>query len=309
MNLTIAICSYTNLEGLIKCVRSLQLQTINLSAEKQTAARLLLVDNAPSSSGILSSIDRGVFQGPLVVEYLAVQEPGIVEARNGALDWVKQNFTNSHLAFVDDDEWAECTWLETAFDSMVIDPAAVWAGPVEPRLTLSAVDTIDIRLFERPFWQDLGPASPKIGDGNVLLPPQVVNGVIRYDSRFNFGGGQDTLFFDALSRIGVRFRWRDRLKVFEDLPQERCTNAYIYSRARANALAYVRFEIVTRRPIMLRLTRPIRFAALFLVVLLRGLMSSKDKRYYAGVRSRYLGTVLGTLFGLVGGQVKRDRRL
>ena len=163
------------------------------------------------------------------VKYSLEPRQNIALARNEAL----RHATGEFVALIDDDELPDRSWLATMLEVCEKYGAAGVLGPVRPCFQ----ETPPRWVLKGHFWER--PEHPTgwimVGDkcrtGNVLFRREILN---ELDQVFNplFGtGGEDKDFFLRMIGKGHVFRWCNEAPVYETVPRERCTRAYLLKRA------------------------------------------------------------------------------
>jgi glycosyltransferase involved in cell wall biosynthesis len=163
------------------------------------------------------------------VAYCVEPERNIALARNKALELAKGGF----VAFIDDDEFPEKSWLLNLYRTCVQRQVAGALGPVKPYFEQDPPAWVrQGRFFERPEhptgfvlnWE-------RCRTGNVLLRRSILEGV---DKPFNrdFGtGGEDKDFFMRMTQMGSVFVWCNEAVAYELVPPSRCKRGYLLNRA------------------------------------------------------------------------------
>jgi succinoglycan biosynthesis protein ExoM len=150
-------------------------------------------------------------------------------ARNEALKHAAGDF----VAFIDDDEFPENSWLSAMLEACEQYQAAGVLGPVRPHFEEPPPRwVVDGRFCERlehrtgrvMEWEECR-------TGNVLFRRQILDGVEDV-FRPEFGtGGEDKDFFLRMTRLGHVFRWCSEGIVYETVPRERWKRSYMLKRA------------------------------------------------------------------------------
>jgi succinoglycan biosynthesis protein ExoM len=229
----ICLLTYRRAELLRAALKSLLCQSA--IAIRGIAVHVLVVDNHDEQSG--RSIFDEVLGGSDVVSarYLCEPARGLSIARNRAL---KESLAMDFVAFIDDDEIADAGWLERLLSGAKEFDAGVVAGPVWPRHVQSPSWVVRGGFFnavQRPTGTDID----FVATNNVLLRREIV-GTFRFDSRFDFTGGEDTEYFMRIKRAGAKMVWMNEAIVYECVPPGRANARWLLSRARSDANRYTR---------------------------------------------------------------------
>jgi len=158
-------------------------------------------------------------------------EQNIALARNKAVEKAKGNL----VAFIDDDEFPESTWLFNLFDTYRRYSADGVLGPVipifhnKPSAWLIKSEICVRRSF--PTGTILR-NSRNMRTGNLLLDRHLLDGDdIPFNPRFGRTGGEDTDFFERMLERGRNFVWCNEAPVYEEVPIERQKRSYFIKRA------------------------------------------------------------------------------
>jgi glycosyltransferase involved in cell wall biosynthesis len=199
---------------------------------------VLVIDNDPAASAMALA---GEFPAG-GVRFVHEPEPGIVAARNRALD---ESAGADVLVFIDDDELPEEGWLRAIVGTWERTGAAAVAAPVlstfaeepDPFVTLG-------EFFVRrrlPTGTDLTIAA----SGNLLLDvAQIERSGVRFDRRFAQTGGSDSMFTSELHKRGLRMVWCDEALVADVVPPTRANRRWVLQRAVRSGNASSRVAIL-----------------------------------------------------------------
>jgi succinoglycan biosynthesis protein ExoM len=162
---------------------------------------------------------------------VALHEPnkGLSNARNAAL--VKSaEMGASYFAFIDDDEIPDCNWIEGLYAGLQSGAAAA-VGPVWPIFEAPPPKWAVHRAF---YHKTLPIANGFVTDGytaNCLISVAAVNRLsLRFSSKFNEIGGEDTWFFKELLDGGGRIAWAESALVWDFIPSSRMEARWLMKR-------------------------------------------------------------------------------
>jgi succinoglycan biosynthesis protein ExoM len=194
--------------------------------------RVIVADNdqAPSAKDVVLEAFSAL---GLDGTYLHAPARNISIARNACLDAVRANLA----AFIDDDETARPDWLANLIHRL----RATGAGVVFGRVAA-------VYASDAPKWAingDLHSTEVFFRDGkveggytcNVLFRRDAI-GDLRFDPAFGRTGGEDTIFFGALTRSGVHMTYAYNAVVEEPVGAERATLAWLLKRAFRSGQSY-----------------------------------------------------------------------
>jgi len=203
--------------------------------------RVLVIDN-DDVPGARELVERAADALGIEVVYRHVPGRNIAIARNAALDLCPSGW----LAFMDDDETATAGWLASLIEAARTDLAAVF-GPVR-----AVYDEAD------PAWMRQGDfhsitvmfVGGRIKTGytsNVLinLDHPAVTGR-RFDLDLGRSGGEDTEFFDRISRAGGGFAFAPAAVVEEIVVPDRASFPWLLRRRFRSGQTHARIAAAGR---------------------------------------------------------------
>ena len=188
---------------------------------------IIIADNDPKASAKDFTQDF-IKKSPANIRYIHIPQPGVSNARNGALKAAKGRY----IAFLDDDMEAVSPWLASLIKARQDYDAAVIFGPVEAVMPPDGkAEYVYMQPeFSRPQQAD-GLVDYGFGTGNSLIdrmacilpdPP--------FDTTLNQTGGEDDVLFHNLQSQGVKFAWASQALSREHVPARRATLSYIWKR-------------------------------------------------------------------------------
>ncbi len=230
----ICVCTYRRNELLAELLASLR-----AAGRPEQAPSLIVVDNSPEAGA-----QQAVRQAYPEARYVHEPEPGIAVARNAALGAVPQDA--QAVVFVDDDERVRPGWLEALRDCARTSGADTVSGPVESIVPAEAAERIRRTGFIRRTDFPTGPWGYRPATNNVLVRAEwFLQKGFRFDTAFNFTGGEDSDLFERMQAAGAVSWWCAEAVVEEDVPAERLTEEWM--RQRAVRAGHVRALKLTRR--------------------------------------------------------------
>jgi cellulose synthase/poly-beta-1,6-N-acetylglucosamine synthase-like glycosyltransferase len=200
--------------------------------KQQTGGRfsfsVVVADNDATKSAE-SVVRQFVASSSIRVHYCVQPEQNIALTRNAALSNAQGDF----IAFIDDDEFPEPTWLAELLRTCQESDAAGVLGPVRPYFETPPPHwIIKGRFCERPEYP-----TGRVMDweesrtGNLLFRNIIIAGMAQ-PFKPEFGtGGEDKDFFMRLTQAGHRFVWCNEAPAYETVPPSRWTRSYMLSRA------------------------------------------------------------------------------
>lgn len=224
MHISVCITTFRRPASLKRLLQALQRQ----DTESLFTYSVVVIDDDPSRSAE-AAVDEIKREAPLLVDYYFEGGRNMAGARNRAILCASGNL----VAFIDDDEFPESTWLLNLYRTWRRYEVAGVLGPVLPHFEGAPPAWImKSRVFERPRhatgsvlrWQ-------QTRTGNVLLNRVILKSdEDLFDTRFRIHG-EDLDFFKRLMAKGHRFVWCDSAIVFETQPPGRLRRRYHIRRA------------------------------------------------------------------------------
>jgi succinoglycan biosynthesis protein ExoM len=221
MIVDVCVCTFRR-PSLWDTLQSLAVQVL----PPDVVLRVIIADNDTAPSAYPIIVRAGAELG-LQCEYRHAPARNISIARNACLEAATAPF----VAFLDDDEVADPSWLATLLAALHGSDRDVVFGLVKARYSASL-----------PAWvrrADLHSTHPVIGadgrietgyTGNVMMRHSVI-GRHRFDPVLGRSGGEDTQFFAALCALGVWLHYVPSAVVYEDVPAARARLRWLLMRA------------------------------------------------------------------------------
>lgn len=190
---------------------------------------IVVADNDPAGSAE-KAVKSFMKDSPFEIKYVHVPQPGVSNARNGALKEARGRF----IVFLDDDMEALESWVQSLISTSLKFKAGIVFGPAVAKMP----DPNDARNpYMEPYFsriakkEDEGLMTETLGTGGCLLdmnlcdmpnPP--------FDTSLNETGGEDDILFDHLKTGGTKVAWSPAAKSWEIVPANRATPEYIRKR-------------------------------------------------------------------------------
>ena len=226
MNVAICIITYQRPEGLKRLINGLNQLTFN--KYQHPKIEIILVDNdiEGSASNMYKNLKPS---SKWLINYYIEPRRGIPFARNKAILSVRAN--TDFIAFIDDDEVPEPTWLDELLYVQQLYKAEVVSGPVIPYFKEPAPTWITQgKLFERSRYST-GYCLPFTATNNVLIHSKVFRNMKKFfDERLALTGGSDTHFFMRVHRAGFKIVWANDALVYEWIPASKANAKWILQR-------------------------------------------------------------------------------
>ena len=215
----ICIATYKRPELLSRCLHAIE----QLILPVNTELLVIVVDNDIAKTG-KQTIEETRSDLSMPLYYFVEDDRGIASARNRLLKEAVAKKAE-YIAFMDDDEFPEKTWLQNAF--LILDKynADVVTGPV---VALSVEG--EVTSTTQGKYTD-GQAPRKVSTNNVLFKAKLVTtDKLQFDLRLNLTGGEDFEYFDRSLSIGNKHVWAEDAVVYETIVKERTTKKYLFYR-------------------------------------------------------------------------------
>ncbi|MFQ5823662.1 MAG: glycosyltransferase family 2 protein [bacterium] len=211
---SICIATYRRPLLLQKLIGSLE----NLNIPEGVAVEIIVVDN--DSARTAEPVCREYVKTLKVpFSYFVESRQNISLARNLAI----ANATGKWIAFIDDDERVDNSWLYWLIHTQKETNADGVFGPVLPVFQKSAPSwIISSKFFDRPRKKTGYILKQDFRSGNVLVRAALLKKT-PFDPRFGLTGGEDSDLFSRLFRKGAKFVWCDEALVYETIIPERLT--------------------------------------------------------------------------------------
>ncbi|MGA2992557.1 MAG: glycosyltransferase [Candidatus Korobacteraceae bacterium] len=224
----VAVCMATRNRqaGLTRALAGLAKQDLG-GCDIAVQMRVIVIDNdgAGPAAAACDALRPG-YPCPLV--YAIEPEPGIVFARNRALELAKDA---DFIAFIDDDEVPAENWLAELLSVQRLYGADVVFGAVLKFFPEPVPKWVsEGSLFPVPR-KKTGTVCPYGATGNVLFSTRILKEAgFRFNERFALSGGEDYEFFQRANQAGYLMVWADEAVVTEWIPRSRAKAAWLFKR-------------------------------------------------------------------------------
>jgi succinoglycan biosynthesis protein ExoM len=241
--ISVCVCTYNRPEALLVTLQSLD----NLILPSFWTLEVVVTDNAPDASAMKATQIYLRNQTKLQIRYFHEMRPGVSHARNRCLSEARGEF----VAFIDDDEFADCDWLHHLVTCLEKTNADAVFGPVLPAYAAKPPDwLISSQINERTRF----PSGTLItwGEartGNVMIRRSILAGNHIFSDRFARSGGEDSYFFASAQKRGCRLVWCDEAVVTENIPADRMQKSWLLQRALMGGRTYVRLHACLGHPL------------------------------------------------------------
>ncbi|MCB2167347.1 MAG: glycosyltransferase family 2 protein [Deltaproteobacteria bacterium] len=222
--ISVCICTFKREKLLRRAIESIIYQK-NI---KNFKIELVIVDNDKNRSGekivkqFASNTDKNIY-------YYCENIQNISMARNRAICSANGNY----IAFIDDDEFATPTWLNTIYYCLKTYNAHVVLGPVLPDYPDATPKwLIESRLCERNR-RNTGKAitNKDMRTGNIIFKKEIFDQNSKwFDFNRGLTGGEDVEFLERLIGLNKKIIWCDEAVVYERISDDRLNLTYYLQR-------------------------------------------------------------------------------
>lgn len=240
MKLSIAVPTFRRPEMLAECVDSLLPQLVD-------GVELIVIDNDPAES----AKERVSAYAHPQLRYVPEPRPGVANARNRAVSESGARY----LAFIDDDEIADHAWVAALLRHVERQVAASFGMVVPrflgevPRGLEQLLDDLYTRDLKRPQDGEVSDLWAHTGTGNSLFDKQTcLQGAEPFSQYLGGTGGEDVWLIQTLVQRGIPIHWNPAAIVWEQVPAERSTQAYVSSRRYRQGQVRTVLMLGDRRP-------------------------------------------------------------
>jgi glycosyltransferase involved in cell wall biosynthesis len=227
MLISVCVATYQRPEGLKRLLHGLNQLTFSKCETPKLEVIVVDNDSAGSASAVCSSQVDG-FKGSL--KYCIEPTRGISYSRNKGIASVSKDA--DFVAFIDDDEVPDPSWLDELLFVQQKYNADVVTGPVLPHFVESDVsDWVVKGKFFEPKRLPTGHPLKVAFTNNALIRSQVLKQIDKmFDERFALTGGEDSHFFMRLYQAGYKIVWADTALVSEWIPESRTNLKWVLRR-------------------------------------------------------------------------------
>lgn len=226
VRISICICTYRRPELLDRLLKTIQM----LRTDDGFTFSVVVVDNDDRQSA-REIVNRARATSPIPIIYDVEPERSISLARNRSVNHADGDL----IAFIDDDEFPEDSWLVNHLDTLRSSNADGVLGPVKPHFDMHTPRwLVRSGLCDRSRFKTgmVLSDSRYTRTGNVLLRRSLFTEAGgSFDPKYGRSGGGDAVFFKRMIEKGKVFVWCDEGCVLEEVPAERQTRAYYVRRA------------------------------------------------------------------------------
>jgi len=195
---------------------------------KERSVEIVVADNDPNASA-KDYVLNFAKTSDIEVIYKHVPEPGVSNARNGALSVARGRF----IAFLDDDMKALPGWLDELVKASLKYKTGLTFGPA---IAVMPNSDDPLNPYMEPFFSRIADApegyiTKCFGTGGCLLDLSICDMPSpAFDPIHNETGGEDDALFHHLVNHGSKVAWADKAESLEIVPASRATPEYMWKR-------------------------------------------------------------------------------
>lgn len=223
--LVIGVCTRERPQMLAQCLKS-------LAAQETCIKNFIVVADNNSSPAMQAETARlvGMYDNAIRI---AVPTQGIATARNAILD-MAVCLEAEAVAFIDDDEWAEPSWVRDLWLVTQSYDCDVVYAPVRLHYEPVAVSWTDGRREKKYPPLHEGCRTEHASTCNVLIARSIWGNRdgdlgLRFDTDYDLTGGEDSAFFSVVHRRGKKMIWSNMPIVHETVPASRQRFRYFFT--------------------------------------------------------------------------------
>lgn len=207
-----------------QCILSILEQKYNSNIELS----ILVVENNPEYNRLVNnSMSKFSSNNDLEIIHLLETKQGIPYARNSALSYGMDNGYD-YLAFIDDDAYAEQSWLQLLLSST--NGVDVVAGPQKAIFPGDTTKYFNLASLYHERKVNDGKFISWAATNNILIK---INTLKKFNLKFNeslIHGGEDKELFLRLTACGGKIKWVQNAIVQEHIVNERLTTKWAIKR-------------------------------------------------------------------------------
>lgn len=223
--IAVGICTYRRCDGLARLLDSLE----SLSLRKPDANVCIVVIDNSSDGSARETFDRKRQGSRFEFRYHNETLKGLSNARNSAILQAGE-VGAEYLAFIDDDEVAEKSWLQSLLDEIETSGAIAVAGPSYPMFAEIPGQWLPIESYAYVPIARHGFVK-HASSANLLIDIARLRQLsVGFDPAFNETGGEDTDLMLRLVALGEKIAWSESAVVWDFVPRERMHPAWLFRR-------------------------------------------------------------------------------
>ncbi len=196
------------------------------------------------------------------LNYFNCPNKGLAHVRNEILDRALE-LSPDLIALIDDDEYPATNWISELVDILYANDADIVLGPNKPVFE-KEVHPNFAHLFDTIEFANNTQVDFVKTNNLIIRAEFIIKHKLRFDSRFNQTGGEDTYFGVEAVNSGARIFWAQNAVVYETIPAKRASLNWLVKRAYRGATTYT--YILKLEKEILRLVKKVIVSLIYLLV-------------------------------------------
>lgn len=242
--ITIGIPTYKRPAMLDKLLQSIFTSHLDPALIKQVD--LIIIDNDVEKTGeqITASWSKNA-AAPFCVHYFNCPAKGLSNVRNEIINKALQ-LDPDYMVSVDDDQYVTSTWLNELIATIINKHGDFALGPVIP-----IFENFVSPAIAQWFWHQKIEDQKKVSfleTANLVMRAQFIKDhQLRFDTRFNSLGAEDTYFGISALKKDANIFWAAKAVVYETIPAKRATLQWLIKRKFRVANTYTYIMLLEKR--------------------------------------------------------------
>ncbi len=230
VKISVCVCTFKRTLGIDKLLQGLTTQK-----DKNVNYEIIIVDNDKNKSANSTVTKYKDKHKDINIIYDVETVQNIALARNKSVNLS----SGYYIAFIDDDEIPEDTWLKELYASIKKNNADAVFGPVLPVYPPNTPNWIKKgNFFNRPEYPE-GQIQKAGRAGNALVKSEWVKKYTNpFDPDYGLTGGEDSNFFSRIIKDGAKLCWAANAKVYEEVEKGRVNARWLLLRALRGGQGY-----------------------------------------------------------------------
>ena len=235
-NIAVCIPTYKRIEMLNQLIDSIYNCHVNTSLINNIDVLVVDNDAEMSAEKLIINLQKTA-KKPFRLHYYSFSVKGLANVRNELIDKALK-LEPDFLVFIDDDEFVTVEWLNELVKTVENNKADAARGPVFASFS-NKVTTGIAPLLKRENYEN-NSIVEKWTTGNLIIRRTSLDKFgVRFDSRFNSTGSEDTFFGREMARKGATLFWAANAVTYEVIPEKRTNLNWFIKRAYRGAATYV----------------------------------------------------------------------
>ena len=242
--ITIGIPTYQRPAMLDKLLQSIFASHLDPALIKQVD--IIIVDNDIEKTAEQTVIKWAKSPiSPFGLHYYSCPSKGLANVRNEIIDKAML-LEPDYMVGMDDDQYVSSTWLNELIATIVNNRGDFALGPVIP-IFETFVSPAIAQWFGHQTIEDQKKVN-FLETANLVMRAQFIKDQqLRFDTRFNTLGAEDTYFGVSALKRGANIFWAAKAFVYETIPKKRATLQWLIKRKFRVANTYTYIMLLEKR--------------------------------------------------------------